>query len=417
MINSRIPGFYKKGVEQRRAEIAGQTGLTPGEVASITTGGLDDGKADQMIENVIGQFSLPLGVATNFTINGKDVLVPMATEEPSVIAAASNAARMARKTGGFKAGSGKPLMIGQVQVIGGKPGSIEEIHARRSELIEIANQQDPVLVKFGGGAVDVKARAIDTQAGKMIVVHLIVDVRDAMGANAVNTMCEAIAPLIEELTSGKTVLKILTNYADKRIVTASTVFLKDDLGGPEIVERIMLAYQLAENDVYRAVTHNKGVMNGISAVVRATGNDTRAVEAGCHAYATRSGAYKSLTRYEVNSEGDLEASIEIPVATGIIGGATKSHPVAQAALKIIGIDSAQGLAEVIASVGLAQNLAALRALADEGIQEGHMKLHAKNIAVMAGASGKDAETIAEKMIEAGTLRVDVAKTLLEKYPR
>ncbi|MFH1404015.1 MAG: hydroxymethylglutaryl-CoA reductase, degradative [Candidatus Altiarchaeota archaeon] len=415
MVESRMPGFYKKTVGERRREVVGQAGLSGEEEDCLKSGGLDEKTSDRMIENVVGLFSLPLGVATNFLINGRDYLIPMATEEPSVVAAASNAAKMARGSGGFTVESGDQLMIGQIQVVGVDPGEAgEKVLAGEEGLLELANQQDPVLVKFGGGARRIEARSIDTKEGPMLVVHVIVDVRDAMGANAVNTMCEALAPEIESLTGGEAILRIISNYAVERVVKASALFPAEKLGGDRVVERILKAYALADADVHRAVTHNKGIMNGISAVVRATGNDTRAVEAGCHAYACRDGRYRSLTRHMINGDGDLEASIEVPIAVGIIGGATKSHPVAHAALKIMGVKSAGELSGIIAAVGLAQNLAALRALSDEGIQKGHMGLHARNIAVMAGAGDEIVDEVARELAESGTVRMDKAREIIKK---
>jgi hydroxymethylglutaryl-CoA reductase len=418
MVDSRIRGFYKKSVPERVKEIAAQSGLSKGELKSLESGGLSPETAGKLIENVVGLFSLPLGIATNFKINGRDYLVPMATEEPSVVAAASNAAKMAREKGGFKAEGGSQLMIGQLQVVDADPEKAgKKILEKKDELIKLADKQDPVLVEHGGGVQDIETRVIESREGRLLVIHLTVDVQDAMGANAVNTMCEALAGRIEELTGGRVVLRILSNYAVKRLVKASAVFPKDVLGGGRVVDNIIKAYALADADVYRAVTHNKGVMNGISAVVRATGNDTRAVEAACHAYAGRGGRYRTLTEWSVNRDGDLEGGIEVPLALGVVGGATRSHPVAKTALKILGVKNAAELSEVVASVGLAQNLAALRALADEGIQLGHMKLHARNIAVTAGADGETADIVAEEMIKAGMVRVDKAREIISKLKK
>jgi hydroxymethylglutaryl-CoA reductase len=380
-----------------------------------------------MIENVVAVQQLPLGIATNFRINGKDYLVPMALEEPSVVAAASKAAGIARESGGFEAKAALPLMIGQIQVIGiKKPEEArKKILKAKKELLEKANSMDQTLVKFGGGAKKLEAKILKTIKGKMLIAELLVDVRDAMGANAINTMCEAITPKIEEITGGKVLLRIISNLAVYRTVKAKTVFSKKaleesfregNLKGEEIVEAIINAYAFAEADAFRACTHNKGIMNGIDAVAIATGQDWRAIEAGAHAFACwkNKGKYKPLTKYYKNKEGNLAGEIELPLAVGLVGGATKTHPIAKIAVKILGVKSAGELAEVMACVGLANNLAAIRALATEGIQRGHMKLHAKNIAVLAGAKEKQIDEIAEKMIEEKNIKVDRAKELLQQ---
>ncbi|MFH1834620.1 MAG: hydroxymethylglutaryl-CoA reductase, degradative [Methanobacteriota archaeon] len=412
--SSRISGFYKLGVKERVGKIVELAGLTSEDAKTLSTG-LSIEQADQMIENVIGTYNQPFGVALNFLINGKDYIVPMATEEPSVIAAASNAAKIVRECGGFSTKSTFPIMIGQIQLtaIGNPENARELILAEKDDLIRKANELDPVLVKFGGGLRDVKIRILDSIIGKLLVVHLHVDVRDAMGANAVNTMCEALAPRLEEITGGKVYLRIISNYAIERLARGKAVVSKDVLGGEEVVDGIIACYALADADVYRAATHNKGIMNGITAVVLATGNDTRAVEAGAHSYASRSGVYKPLSIYRKNADGDLECEIELPAAVGLVGGATKTHPTARTAVKILGVESASELSEVLAAVGLAQNLAALRALSTEGIQRGHMELHARNIAVLAGAKGDEAESIAKMMVGERKIRVDRAKELLE----
>jgi len=413
--SSRISGFYKQGVKERVGKIVELAGLTSEDAKTLSTG-LSIEQADQMTENVIGTYNQPFGVALNFLINGKDYIVPMATEEPSVIAAASNAAKIVRECGGFSTKSTFPIMIGQIQLtaIGNHENARELILAEKNDLIRKANELDPVLVKFGGGLRDVKVRILDSIIGKLLVVHLHVDVRDAMGANAVNTMCEALAPRLEEITGGKVYLRIISNYAIERLARAKAVVSKDVLGGEEVVDGIIACYALADADVYRAATHNKGIMNGITAVVLATGNDTRAVEAGAHSYASRSGVYKPLSIYRKNADEDLECEIELPVAVGLVGGATKTHPTARTAVKILGVESASELSEVLAAVGLAQNLAALKALSTEGIQRGHMELHARNIAVLAGAKGDDVGRIAFKMVEEKAIRVDRAKELLNK---
>ena len=411
---SVVSGFYKLSVEQRRAFVSQFAGLTD-EEAQLFSSYLDLQTADRMIENVLGTFELPLGVAVNFLINGKDYLIPMATEESSVVAAASNAAKIARVNGGFTASSTKPLMIGQLQLLGVDDvvTAAEEILKHKDNLLALANAQDKILVNLGGGARDLEVRILDSPLGNMIVVHLIVDVRDAMGANAVNTMCEALAPMLEEITQGHVRLKILSNLADKRLVKATAVFDKETMGGERVVDAFLESYALAAVDPYRAATHNKGIMNGIDAVIIATGNDSRAIEAGAHAYAARDGQYTSLTTYQKDTQGDLVGEIELPMAVGIVGGAANIHPKAKLCRKILGITSAKDLAEVAASIGLAQNFAALFALSTVGIQKGHMSLHAKNIAVMAGAQGDEIDRLAEKLVSEGKVRLDRAKELLE----
>jgi hydroxymethylglutaryl-CoA reductase len=412
---SRISGFYKLLPRERLEVIAEQTGLSNEELAWLEEG-LRIEHANKMVENVIGTFQIPLGIATNFLIDGRDVLVPMATEEPSVIAAASNGARMARSCGGFLTSSTGPLMRAQIQATGiADPfGAKQEILMHKEELIKSANERDPMLVKLGGGVKDLEVHILESRLGPMVVVHLIVDCRDAMGANAVNTMAETLAPRIEELTCGKVYLRIISNLADKRLARAKATFKSEDIGGHEVVDGIIQAAALAEVDPYRAATHNKGIMNGVTAVVLATGNDTRAVEAGAHAYAAVSGRYKSLTSYEMNRNGDLVGTIEVPVAIGLVGGATRVHPVARASVKILGVKSADELCRIIASVGLAQNFAALRALASEGIQRGHMSLHSRNIAMQAGASCDLVDIIAARMAAERRISVDRAIELMKE---
>jgi len=370
-----------------------------------------------MIENVVGTMPIPLGIAVNFLINRRDYLVPMAIEEPSVVAAASNAAKMARVKGGFFTSSTEPIMIGQVQTVGidNPQAAKKAILAVKEEILKKANEQDPMLVSVGGGAKDLDVKVLQTSTGSMVITELHVDCRDAMGANAVNTMAEAIAPMIERLTRGRVYLRIISNLATKRLARARTVVAKEAVGGEEVVDGIVDAYAFADVDPYRAATHNKGILNGIIGVVIATGNDHRAVEAGAHAYAARSGRYGSLTVWEKNRNGDLVGSIELPMAVGIIGGATRVHPVAKIALKILGVKTAREFGEVLAAVGLAQNLAALRALTHEGIQRGHMSLHARNIAITAGASGELIDLIVERMVEERRVRIDRAKELLREH--
>jgi hydroxymethylglutaryl-CoA reductase len=413
--SSKVSGFYKRSVEKRIDFVKKFSNLSE-EETGVLSSSLDLDIADRMIENVLGTFEIPLGVAVNFLINDKEMLIPMATEESSVVAAASNAAKIARVKGGFKAETSEPLMIGQLQLLGVDDisSAVEEILDHKKELLEVANKQDEILVNLGGGAKELEVRILEDSENKMIVVHIFVDVRDAMGANAVNTMCEALAPLLEELTDGYIRLKILSNLADRRIARATAVFDKEKMGGKKNVDAFLESYKLASIDPYRAATHNKGIMNGIDSLIIATGNDWRAIEAGAHAYAAKDGRYTSLTKYHKNKNGDLVGEIELPVAVGIVGGASSIHPKAKVCRKILGIEKADELAEVVASLGLAQNFAAVFALSTVGIQKGHMKLHAKNIAVMAGAEGKEIDQIADQMIKEEKIKLDYAKKLLKK---
>ncbi len=416
MRTSRMPGFYRLSPSERLKAVAEFAGLSDEEVEVIRSCALSIEDANRMIENVIGILPLPLGVATNFLINGRDYLIPMAIEEPSVVAAASNAARMARECGGFKAWATDPLMIGQIQVV--KLESTEQarqiVLEHRDEIINRVNEVHPRLVKRGGGAKDVRARVVNTSHGDMLVVEVLIDCRDAMGANIVNTAMESLAPFIERITGGRVILRILSNLATERLAGAKVVLTEEALGGREVLEGIVLAYALAEADPYRCATHNKGIMNGIVAVALATGNDTRALEAGAHAYAARDGRYRPLTHWELTSEGKLVGTIELPLAVGIVGGATRVNPVARVSLKILGVETARELSQIMAAVGLAQNLAALRALVTEGIQRGHMSLHAKNIAATAGARGELIDIIAEIMVSEKNIGVERAKELLAK---
>ena len=415
--SSNISGFYKLSGEERIQKIKEVCDLTDEECDYLyNTGAMSFSDIDKMIENVVGTFDLPLGIAMNFTINGKDYLIPMAVEEPSVVAAASNAAKIARAKGGFSASATDQVMIGQIQIVGvADPyGARMELYRHKEEILEFANAQDPVLVRFGGGAKDIDVRVLRTKSGDMIVLHLLVDTKDAMGANAVNTMAEALAPKLESITGGEVILRIISNLAVHRLARAKAVFSKEVLGGEDVVDAILNAYYFADADPFRATTHNKGIMNGISAVVRATGNDTRAVEAGAHSYAAFGGGYKPLTRYEKNKDGDLVGTIELPTAVGLVGGATKVHPVARAAIKILGVGTAAELGMVMAAVGLAQNFAAIRALATEGIQRGHMKLHAKNLAITAGAPPELVNQVVAEMIKRKAIRMDVAEEVIKE---
>ncbi|ADD09267.1 hydroxymethylglutaryl-CoA reductase, degradative [Candidatus Aciduliprofundum boonei] len=415
MKSSRISGFYKLSIEERLKIVKEFSELSDEEAEFLLKGHLDMDLADRMIENVVGMTELPIGIATNFKINGKDYLIPMAIEEPSVVAAASHAAKLAREGGGFFTSSTEPIMISQIQVVGLRNPHFAKMQVleHKEELMRIANEQDPVLIKVGGGCRDIKARVIDSNMGPMLVIHLHVDVRDAMGANAVNSMAEALAPYIEDITGGKVYLRILSNLAIYRLARARAVWKKDVIG-EDTVKGILYAYEFARVDPFRAATHNKGIMNGIDAVLIATSNDWRAVEAGAHAFAAMDGWYTSLTHYEEDEEGNLVGSIELPMAVGIIGGATSTHPKAKIARKILGIKTAKEFGEILAAVGLAQNFAALRALATEGIQRGHMSLHARNIAVMAGAKGEEIDRVAELLVKEKKVRVDRAKEILEE---
>jgi hydroxymethylglutaryl-CoA reductase len=417
---SRIPEFYKKTIEERLSIVADFAGLTQEEVALLKNfGNLDPKIASSMIENVIGAMSYPFAVAVNFLINGRDYLVPMVLEEASVVAAASNAARVMRRDGGIKSKATQPVMIGQIQVVGVK----DPWHKRmvvldhKDEIIQRANEVDPVLVKFGGGARDVEARVVEGPRGPMLVVHLLVDVRDAMGANAVNTMAEKVAPIIERLTGGRVLLRIISNLADRRLVRSWVKVYKEDIGGEEVVDAIVEAWAFAAADPYRAATHNKGIMNGVIAVALATAQDHRAIEAGAHAYAARTGKYLPLSTWEKDRDGNLVGSLEMPMAVGTIGGATKVHPVAKVALKILGVKTATELAEVMGAVGLAQNFAALRALATEGIQRGHMRLHARNLAIMAGATGDIVDRVVEIMVSENKINFAYAQELVSKLSK
>lgn len=415
--SSRISGLYKLSVERRLQVVKDFAGLSDDEAEAVhESAGLDLETADRMIENVIGTMKIPLGIAANFLINGRDYLIPMAIEEPSVVAAASNAAKMMRAAGGILAQATQSLMIGQIQVVDVpdlQAARLKILNARR-ELLKAANEQDPVLVKVGGGARDLEVRVLDTATGPMVVTHLLVDVCDALGSNTVDTMAEAVAPLIEGLTGGRVYLRIVSNLADRRLVQARATVSREALGGEDVVDGIVCAQSFAAADPYRAATHNKGIMNGVVAVALATGNDTRALEAGAHAYAARSGAYKPLTDWRKNGVGNLVGTLEMPMAVGIVGGATKVNPLARAALKILQVQSARQLAEIMGAVGLAQNLAALRALATEGIQRGHMALHARNVAITAGAKEEEINKIVEQMVAEKKIRIDRARELLNR---
>ncbi|WP_318570552.1 hydroxymethylglutaryl-CoA reductase, degradative [Salinigranum marinum] len=418
-MNSRITDFYKQAPSDRLDTIVERTDLSAEARDALANVGLSLGDADNVSENVVGTIEYPLSVATNFVIDGEDTLVPMAIEETSVVAAASYGALMARDTGGFETSVSGPIMLSQIQAL-----DVADPHAakvkilnEKDNLVELANEQDPVLVEHGGGCEDIDVRIIDTPRGQMVVTQLVVDVRDAMGGNAVNTMAEALAPAIERLTGGDVSLRILSNLADRRLARARcrldpAVLASDDtdLTGEEVRDRIVDAWAFAAGDPYRAATHNKGIMNGIDAVATATFNDWRAIEAGAHAYAAQ-GGYGPLTNYEIDDEGFLACSIEIPMQVGTIGGATSLHPTAQASMELLAVDSADELAGVMAAVGLAQNYAGLRALVSEGIQAGHMSLHAKNIAIQADVPQALVDEVAAQMVAEDEIRQDRAEEL------
>ncbi len=419
-VNSRLTGFYKLPLETRLDLIQQQMALADEEVRVLGEGmGLSLEQADHMAENTVGLYALPLGIATNFKINGRDVLVPMVIEEPSVIAGASLAAKLVRAGGGFEAETDDPVMIGQIQLVGLSDVAAArcQVLAHKDKLMQLANDVDPVLVRLGGGARDIRARVLETSKGPMLIVHLHFDVQDAMGANAVNTACERLAPVLATITDGQAYLRIVTNLADQRLARARAVIPEEVLAfgafsGEQVAEGIELAWAFAAADPYRATTHNKGIMNGIDAVTLATGNDWRAIEAGAHAYAAREGRYTTLSTWHRDGRGNLVGTLELPMALGTIGGATRVHPTARVALKLLNVSSARELSEVVVSVGLAQNLAAIRALATEGIQKGHMSLHARQVAMAAGAQGQDIDRVAQAMVAHQKIRIDYAESLL-----
>jgi hydroxymethylglutaryl-CoA reductase len=422
-LNSRIPGFYNLPLDERHAHLV-RSGLLASEDVPVLKGGagLSLEQAQHMIENVIGVFSLPLGLALNFMVNGREVIVPMAVEEPSIVAGASFMAKLARAGGGFQAQTTPPEMIGQLQVLElADPQSAKDaILEKKSVLLAELEEIDPVLKQLGGGPRDLEVRQIDdSPIGPFLVLHLIYDVRDAMGANAINTACERLAPRIEALTGGRVHLRILSNLADRRLAKATcTIPLPElafaDFNAEDVRDGIIAAWAFAHVDPYRAATHNKGIMNGVDAVALATGNDWRAIEAGAHAYAARNGVYSSLSTWGSDADGNLIGSLEMPMAVGIVGGATKVHPAAQVALKIMGVNCASELAEIMISAGLAQNLAAMRALATEGIQRGHMSLHARQVAIAAGAQGDQITNLAQQLVTEKTVRIDRAKEILAR---
>jgi len=417
MPDSSISKFFEKSRKERLDTVANFSNLSKDELEILQNenGGISYDNADKMVENAIGTFSLPLGVATNFKINDKDYVVPMVIEEPSVIAAASKGAKVARIKGGFKVTADESYSIGQIQVLNVDINSaIQKISSSSDEIIKLANSKSNSLPKMNKGAKEITCKEIDTPSGKMLIAELLIDVGDAMGANITNTMCEAVSPLIEKITGGKTLLRILSNYSTRRMVKAEAVFEKEAVGGEQVVDNIILAFEFADNDVYRAVTHNKGIMNGTIAVANAVGQDSRAIEAAANAYAAKSGKYRSLSKWSKDDEGNLVGILEIPLSVGIVGGIANVHPVAKVCTKIIGATSAKELACVMTATGLAQNYSAIRALSTDGIQKGHMRLHARNLAAAAGATSEQIDIIVQKMIEEKKISLDRAKELLDQ---
>jgi len=417
MPDSSISKFFEKSRQERLDVVATFSNLSNEELEILQNdnGGISFDKADKMVENAIGTFSLPLGIATNFKINGKDYVVPMVIEEPSVIAAASKGAKVARIKGGFEVSADESFSIGQIQILDVDiPLAISEIKNTADEIIQLANSKSNTLSKMGKGAKEISCKEIDTPSGKMLIVELLIDVGDAMGANVTNTMCEAVSPLIEKITGGRALLRILSNYSTRRMVKAKAIFEKEAVGGEQVVDNIISAFEFADNDVYRAVTHNKGIMNGTIAVANAVGQDSRAIEAAANAYAAQTGKYRSLSKWSKDDEGNLVGTLEIPLSVGIVGGIANVHPVAKVCAKILGASSTQELACVMTATGLAQNYSAIRALATEGIQKGHMRLHARNLASAAGARPDQIDEIVQKMIEEKKISLDRAKELLEQ---
>ena len=415
MPDSSISKFFEKSRKERLDIVTNFANLSNEELDILQSdnGGISYDKADKMVENAIGTFSLPLGIATNFKINGKDYIIPMVIEEPSVIAAASKGAKIARIKGGFEVTADESYSIGQIQVLDVDiPSAIQKINNSSNEILQLANSKSNTLPKMDKGAKEISCKEIDTPSGKMLIVELLIDVGDAMGANITNTMCEAVSPLIEKITGGRTLLRILSNYSTRRIAKAKAVFEKEAVGGESVVDNIILAFEFADNDVYRAVTHNKGIMNGTISVANATGHDSRAIEAAANAYATKSCIYRSLSNWCSDSDGNLVGILEIPLSVGIVGGIANVHPIAKVCIKILGVSSAQELACVMTATGLAQNFSAIRALATEGIQKGHMRLHARNLAAAAGATSEQIDEIVKKMIEEKKISLDRAKELL-----
>lgn len=427
-VSSRIPGFYKMSVSERKEFIIDQYNLSKEEAALVLSGAsLPEEIADKMIENVVGTFGLPFGLGLNFLINDKDYIIPMAVEEPSIVASASYIAKLVRETGGFKTESTERVMIGQIQVVGCADFAMAKaaILEKKETLINAANDAYPSLQARGGGAEGLDVRILnegDSKFSQMLVVHLYVNTCDAMGANIINTMVESLAPVVEHLTGGKVYLRILSNFADRSLAKATCVIPpslleSDGFTGEEVRDGVVQAYEFAASDPYRAVTHNKGIMNGIDPVIIATGNDWRAVEAGAHAYAAKDGHYGSMSVWSVDEAGNLVGELELPMSLGIVGGASRVHPMAQVAYSLLNVGSAKELAEVTVAVGLAQNLGALKALVTDGIQKGHMALHSRSVAMAAGATGELVDIIAKELVEAKEIRVGYAEERLRVHTK
>jgi hydroxymethylglutaryl-CoA reductase len=416
LVESSISKFHEKTREERIKIIKYFAGLSKKDITILkSNGGILFNEANNMVENAIGTLSFPLGIGTNFKINGKDYLIPMVIEEPSVIAAASKAAKITRKHGGFIMKADESYSIGQIQVVDvDVKSAMSKIMKSTKEILYLANSKSKTLSKMGKGAKKVSCKEVRTKKGRMLVVELLIDVGDAMGANVTNTMCEGVAPLIEKLTGGRVVLRILSNYSTKRLVRGKAIFDSTEVGGKQIVDNMLLAYEFAANDPYRAVTHNKGIMNGIISVANSTGQDTRAVEAAAHAYASREGKYSSLTKWKKDKQGNLVGEIELPIPVGIVGGIVNIHPMIKVCNKILGVKSSKELACIIGAVGLAQNFSAMRALASEGIQKGHMRLHAKNIASSAGVPKSKIADVVSRMVNEGNISVTRAKEILKE---
>ncbi len=416
MADSSIKKFHEKNRDERFKIVESFARLSKEDIKILqSNGGISFDEADHMVENVVGTLSLPLGIATNFKINGKDYLIPMVIEESSIIAAASKAAKIARKHGGFVMKSDESYSIGQIQIVDvNAKSATPKVMKASGKLLKLANSKSKTLSKMGKGAKKITCKTLKTKLGTMLIVELLIDVGDAMGANVTNTMCEGIAPLIEEITGGRVLLRILSNYSTRRLVKGTAVFDKEEIGGRQVVSDIIHAYHFAENDPYRAVTHNKGVMNGIIAVANSTGQDTRAIEATSHAYASKNGNYASLTRWKKDKQGNLVGEIEIPMPVGIVGGISNVHPLIKVCMKILGVKSAKELGCIIGAVGLAQNFSAMRALVSEGIQKGHMKLHAKNIAISSGVPKNKMHEVVSRMVREGNVSVSRAKEILKE---
>ena len=417
---SALPRFFEKSREERLRMVAEAAGLDDASLAVLTAGdgGMPFERADKMVENAIGTFSLPLGIATNFRINGRDVLIPMVIEEPSVIAAASKGAKAARASGGFEARAAEQYSLGQIQLLGvvDADAAVKRITAAAQEILDAANSCSRTLQEMGCGAKEIACKTVDAPT-PMLVAELLVDVGDAMGANIINTMCESVAPRLEELSGGRALLRILSNYSERRMVSARATFLQDAVGGQQVVQDMISAYEFADNDIYRAVTHNKGVLNGVIAVANAAGQDSRAIEAAANAYASRTGRYRPLTSWSADARGDLVGTLEMPLAVGVVGGIVGAHPVSRVCMQILGACTAGDLACIMASVGLAQNYAAMRALATDGIQKGHMRLHARNLALAAGAKPEEIDELVREMISGNKISAHGTRELLDKSRR